>query len=79
MADLDQDGDLDLATASCVADGHVVWYENDGSGKFTRHDLEAKQESYDLRIVDMDKDGDLDLLHAGNDSGNIVWYENPLQ
>ena len=79
VADLDQDGDLDLATASCVADGHVVWYENDGSGKFTRHDLEAKQESYDLRIVDMDKDGDLDLLHAGNDSGNIVWYENPLK
>ena len=78
-ADLDADGDLDLATCSCVLDGHAVWYENDGKGRFTRHVIDEGQASYDLRIVDMDKDRDLDVLVAGHSSRNIVWYENPLK
>jgi hypothetical protein len=79
VADLDQDGDIDIATCSCVQDGHAVWYENDGKGRFTRHVLEEGQASYDLRLVDMDQDGDLDMLIAGHGSRNIVWYENPLK
>ena len=45
-------------------------------GNFTIHTLDDNQESYDLRTVDMDGDGDGDLLNAGRGSANLVWYEN---
>jgi hypothetical protein len=35
------------------------------------------QEAYDIRVLDMDVDGDLDLLIAGRGSNNVVWYRNP--
>jgi hypothetical protein len=77
LADLNGDGHLD--GAACGYESKVVaWYGNDGKGNFTRHVLDANQESYDLRAIDMDGDGDLDLLNAGRASANVVWYRNPL-
>ena len=77
IADIDADGDADIATCGKEADGNCVWYENDGKGKFQTHLVAADQGSYDLRILDMDGDGDLDFLIAGQASRNIVWLENP--
>jgi hypothetical protein len=77
--DLDGDGDLDVATVGSEPDGEAVWYENNGSSAFKRHDIAAEQGSYDLRAVDMDRDGDPDLLVAGHNSNNIVWFENPAR
>ena len=31
------------------------------------------------QLVDMDGDGDLDLLNAGRGSNNVTWYENPTK
>jgi arylsulfatase A-like enzyme len=76
--DLDQDGDLDIATCGKEPDGQAVWYENDGSGNFVRSEVGSNQGAYDIRAVDMDGDYDLDLLIAGHSSKNIVWFENPL-
>ena len=75
--DLDDDGDIDIATCSAELGGMAVWYENNGRAEFTRHILDREQSSYDLRLVDMDFDSDLDVLIAGHHSHNIVWYENP--
>ena len=36
LGDLDGDGDLDAATCGSQRTGKVVWYENDGRGKFRR-------------------------------------------
>jgi hypothetical protein len=78
VADLDGDGDIDFASCSSSLDGLTAWYENDGKGHFKRHVLDENQSSYDIRLVDLDRDGDLDILIGGHSSHNIVWYENPL-
>ena len=54
-------------------------YLNRGKGEFESVLLDGDEESYDLRHVDMDGDGDFDLLNAGRASQNVVWYENPLK
>ena len=53
--------------------------ERHGKGKFTTHVVGGEQAAYDIRAVDLDADGDLDLLVAGQASSNVVWYENPLK
>ena len=37
------------------------------------------QAAYDIRLVDMERDGDLDALIAGQQSKNVVWFEPPLK
>ena len=54
----------------------AAWYENNGKGQFTKRII--VQGSYDTRAIDMDADGDLDVLIAGHTSNNVVWFENPL-
>ena len=75
-ADFDGDGSIDVATCGFKSERVSVYY-NDGSGTFTRQDLDLAQQSYDLHTFDIDGDGDLDLLNAGRASANVVWYENP--
>ena len=79
LGDLDGDGDLDAATCGSQRTGKVVWYESDGRGKFRRRLIGENQGSYDLRLVDMDQDSDLDVLIAGHFNGNLVWYANPAK
>lgn len=78
VADLNANGFLDVVCGESSPEGNTVIYINDGEGNFTRHTIGEKQGSYDIRIVDMDGDGDLDVLLAGASNRNIVWYENPL-
>ena len=78
-ADLDNDGDIDFVSCSSEKGGRAIWYENDGKGSFKINVLDDDQSSYDIRLVDIDKDGDLDILIAGHYSYNVVWYENPLR
>ena len=77
--DLDGDGDTDVAVCGSKSDGIAAWYQNDGQGKFKRFDIDRGQGSYDLRAYDMDQDGDLDLLNAGHNNKNLVWYENTMK
>lgn len=79
VADLDNDGNPDAATCGRETNGVAAWYRNDGSGRFSKHIVGRDQSSYDMRAIDFDKDGDLDLLVAGHLSNNVVWYENPLK
>jgi len=66
--------------ATCAKDDKIVaWFENDGRGNFKTHIVGRDQAAYDIRSVDMDRDGDLDLLVAGQTSKNVVWYENPTK
>jgi hypothetical protein len=78
IADFDRDGDVDAASCGYGSE-RVMWYENDGRGRFTPHRIASGQQSYDLRAVDLDGDGDRDLLNAGRATGNVIWYENRLK
>jgi FG-GAP-like repeat len=80
VGDMDGDGDIDAVTCSAVYDGDpkrpvLAWFENTG-GKFKVHRIADDQASYDTRLADMDGDGDLDILIAGQVNRNAVWYEN---
>ena len=77
VGDFDGDGDLDVAVASYTA-FTVRWYENDGRGGFTPHDIDVghKQEAYDLKATDLDGDGRTDLILAGRETRNAVAYFN---
>lgn len=79
VADLDADGDLDIASCGAKPDGEAVIHINDGNCNFTRHLIGQNQGSYDIRLVDMDGDADADMLVAGHTSRNIVWFENPMK
>jgi putative heme-binding domain-containing protein len=77
VGDFDGDGDLDVAVASYTA-FIVRWYENDGRGGFTPHDIDVghKQQAYDLKAADLDGDGRIDLILAGRETRNAVVYFN---
>lgn len=73
--DLDRDGDLDLAIASTEVG--VYLYLNDGSGSFTRQDIDlgplAGMAVFHSVLVDIDNDGWLDLFLGTYLQGNYVW------
>lgn len=84
IIDLDHDGDPDLiSNANGWYVGHVDWLENDGNGNFTQHEILnfPSPENWGCVSsipVDMDKDGDYDLVQACDTQGNpsIFWLEN---
>jgi hypothetical protein len=61
--DLDGDGDMDLAVAQFgYDDGETRWIENLGDWKFQSHILQHLSGPINVEIVDIDRDGDLDLI-----------------
>ena len=91
LADLDADGDLDLVTGKrfMAHNGHdpdgygklgVYWYELDrgASPKWTKHIIsydEGIGSGMNVPVVDLDADGDLDVVVTGKWAGP-VWFEN---
>jgi class 3 adenylate cyclase len=78
-ADLNGDGWLDLASAS-KDDDSVAWYPNDGTGHFpTKIVISSGEEStgaYSLVAVDIDQDGDQDLVVASNGNDHVSIWRN---
>jgi len=61
--DLDKDGDMDLAVAQFgYDDGETRWIENLGDWKFKSHILQNLSGPINVEIVDIDNDGDLDIV-----------------
>ncbi len=83
IGDLDADGDPDLVVPDIAGDGKVAWYENI-DGLLFRHALYGDIRGVSQpKMVDLDGDGDRDILLAAG-SGDIfddvenevIWYEN---
>lgn len=79
FVDFDSDGDNDILYLRNNP-RQVVWVENlDGAGNFgDTHTLIEVDFIGNIRSIDMDNDGDMDLLADVTDTftGWIVWYEN---
>ena len=78
VLDMDGDGDQDFVQSEADnPDGRVAWFENDGTGNWTRHLIKAKgdgQDFHSLAVADFDNDGDQDV-YAG--SGPLAKSKNP--
>jgi len=79
-ADIDGDGDMDLAGAALDAN-EIAWFENrDGNGfDWTRNSVATFTGASAVSAGDLDGDGDADLLGAGKTlygGHDIVWWEN---
>jgi hypothetical protein len=78
-ADLDQDGDADVAASSQNNNSVVVLSNADGKGTFSiasRTNTLSDSELVALQASDMDLDGDLDLIARSGNEERIDWFEN---
>lgn len=77
-ADVDQDGDLDVLSASY--DGLIAWWENDGAtppGPWTKHVVTAFADgAHTVFAAQVDADDDLDFLTATFNTAEVTWFEN---
>ena len=74
--DIDGDGDLDIFATAFVG-GSVVWYENDGSSPLnsssvTKRSIGTLSAAYDVRVNDLDGDGDMDVIASGRSANKMV-------
>lgn len=78
-ADIDGDGDVDLLSASQF-DDRIAWYENDGTpdnGGWTAHDIStAANFGEGVFAIDLDGDGDIDVVSVSRYDDKVAWYEN---
>lgn len=78
IADLDQDGDMDII----IANEHKpnILLINDGQGKFTNESAlripQINHDSEDIGIADLDMDGDLDIIIVSEDDKVNELYLN---
>lgn len=82
LADLDGDGDLDVAASSWTGN-RFAWFENDGTpadAPWKRHLIEENvAQTRAIMAADIDGDGDLDLVGSARLAPLVVWYENSGQ
>ncbi len=78
-ADIDNDGDLDIVSTSSK---YIFWHENLGMGKFSteKNLYYAGTNPYilikSLNVIDIDSDGDLDILASQNSYDGTVLCTN---
>jgi hypothetical protein len=77
--DLDGDGDNDVLS---TGDDKISWYANDGGSSFSAGQIIGTNNNgtgmytWSVYAIDLDGDGDNDVLSAPGDVDKIVWYRN---
>jgi hypothetical protein len=78
-ADMDYDGDIDLAVVQLGSATKISWYENDGAGNYSNNHVigVVLYNCYQISINDLDRDGDKDIILLNGTTGTeINWFEN---
>ena len=81
LADLDGDGDLDVAASSWRYGNRFDWFENVGrpgkGSRWVRHEVEKDSaETRTIAIADFNRDGKPDLLGSARVGNQVAWYQN---
>jgi len=80
-ADLDDDGLMDVLSASS-ADDKIAWYRNDGGSPpaFVEFELSTSADgAAAVLAADIDGDGALDVLAASGSDDTVAWFESGLE
>ncbi len=78
ITDIDGDSDLDIVAIS-YNNSKIIWFENEyGKGIFNEAQILNTQLNNFSRLlpVDLDNDGDTDLIASSGSENKVVWYEN---
>ncbi len=70
--DVNQDGHIDVVVMEYLGSS-LVWFQNDGNQNFTKHQIATGVAAESMGVIDLDRDGDLDVL---SNAGGTTWYEN---
>ena len=75
LADIDNDGDVDVVLG---IEGGLDWLENNGFGNpFGRNTVDSTSDDIqDVLVVDLNHDGDLDIVGFDDDTQDLYWWRN---
>ncbi len=76
VRDVNNDGLIDVVLS--VYPNSIVWHKNEGDNHFGTQQIVTAAAKYatDLKLADLDKDGDVDILSSSWDDDKVAWYAN---
>lgn len=76
--DIDQDSTIDIAAAAWYGN-EIAWWKNSGSSPiiWTKYSIDASfAQAHEVFCIDVDSDGDIDIVAAGAANNEIAWWSN---
>lgn len=75
LKDVNQDEKVDIVTGD-VAKDKVAYYRNVDNSAFQRTQLDFDIDASTVQVIDLDEDGNEDIVAAGQDDNTVYWLRN---